>query len=198
MITEGGVSINHRQVTNPESVLVVGQHILKNGLSLLKIGKRNFYIIKWLQLWWKIQTYPSHSQVVPQVGSRTYTFVYTSQTTENGVHSRPQSVSNVIIYIGCLIEGVCVMMGYLISWSAGIKDYHRKPWLPRIISFKNYISWNSYCILLALFLEMRKNSEKGQNKDFWILLYWVSILTLTNTSSVPSGHIRNVIWHWKL
>ncbi|XP_004676581.1 PREDICTED: tyrosine--tRNA ligase, mitochondrial [Condylura cristata] len=50
MITEGGVSINHRQVTNPDSVLVVGQHILKNGLSLLKIGKRNFYIIKWLQL----------------------------------------------------------------------------------------------------------------------------------------------------
>nr|XP_010952405.1 PREDICTED: LOW QUALITY PROTEIN: tyrosine--tRNA ligase, mitochondrial [Camelus bactrianus] len=50
MITEGGVSINHRQVTNPESVLVVGQHILKNGLSLLKIGKRNVYIIKWLQL----------------------------------------------------------------------------------------------------------------------------------------------------
>ncbi|XP_075408013.1 tyrosine--tRNA ligase, mitochondrial [Tenrec ecaudatus] len=50
MITEGGVSINHQQVTNPESVLVVGQHILKNGLSLLKIGKRNFYIIKWLQL----------------------------------------------------------------------------------------------------------------------------------------------------
>ncbi|XP_036313518.1 tyrosine--tRNA ligase, mitochondrial isoform X1 [Pipistrellus kuhlii] len=50
MITDGGVSINHQQVTNPESVLVVGQHILKNGLSLLKIGKRNFYIIKWLQL----------------------------------------------------------------------------------------------------------------------------------------------------
>ncbi|EFB24630.1 hypothetical protein PANDA_004722, partial [Ailuropoda melanoleuca] len=50
MITEGGVSINHKQVTNPESVLVVGQHILKNGLSLLKIGKRNFYVIKWLQL----------------------------------------------------------------------------------------------------------------------------------------------------
>ncbi|XP_007941349.1 tyrosine--tRNA ligase, mitochondrial [Orycteropus afer afer] len=50
MITEGGVSINHKPVTNPESVLVVGQHILKNGLSLLKIGKKNFYIIKWLQL----------------------------------------------------------------------------------------------------------------------------------------------------
>ena len=50
MITKGGVSTNHRQVTDPESILVVGQHILKNGLSLLKIGKRNFYIIKWLQL----------------------------------------------------------------------------------------------------------------------------------------------------
>ena len=50
MITEGGVGINLRHVMNHESVLVFGQHILKNGLSLLKIGKRNFYIIKWLQL----------------------------------------------------------------------------------------------------------------------------------------------------
>lgn len=49
MITEDGISINHRQVTNSETVLVVGQRILKNGLWLLKIGKRNFYIIKWLQ-----------------------------------------------------------------------------------------------------------------------------------------------------
>lgn len=50
MITEGGVSINHQPVTRPESVLVLGQHILRNGLSLLKVGKRNVYIIKWLQL----------------------------------------------------------------------------------------------------------------------------------------------------
>ncbi|XP_039376578.1 tyrosine--tRNA ligase, mitochondrial [Mauremys reevesii] len=49
-ITDGGVSINYIQVTNPETVLVIGQHILKNGVSLLKIGKKNFYIIKWLQL----------------------------------------------------------------------------------------------------------------------------------------------------
>ncbi|XP_054844221.1 tyrosine--tRNA ligase, mitochondrial [Eublepharis macularius] len=49
-ITSGGVSINHMQVTNPDAVLIVGQHILNNGLSLLKIGKRNYYIIKWLQL----------------------------------------------------------------------------------------------------------------------------------------------------
>ena len=80
MITEGGVNINHRQVTNPESVLVLG-HVfpvqgsnphyssnnarsltlcairelldnvyLRMDFLLLKIGKRNFYIIKWLWL----------------------------------------------------------------------------------------------------------------------------------------------------
>ncbi|XP_007428448.1 tyrosine--tRNA ligase, mitochondrial [Python bivittatus] len=49
-ITTGGVSINHIKETNPEAVLILGQHILSNGLSLLRIGKRNHYIIKWLQL----------------------------------------------------------------------------------------------------------------------------------------------------
>nr|XP_006114448.2 tyrosine--tRNA ligase, mitochondrial [Pelodiscus sinensis] len=49
-ITDGGVSINYMQVTNPEAVLVIGQHILKNGVSVLRIGKKNFYLIKWLQL----------------------------------------------------------------------------------------------------------------------------------------------------
>ncbi|XP_071625313.1 tyrosine--tRNA ligase, mitochondrial [Heliangelus exortis] len=49
-ITDGGVSINGIRVTDPETVLVLGQHILKNGVSLLRIGKKNYYIIKWLQL----------------------------------------------------------------------------------------------------------------------------------------------------
>ncbi|NWW98883.1 SYYM protein, partial [Caloenas nicobarica] len=49
-ITYGGVSINGIRVTNPETVLILGQHILKNGVSLLRIGKKNYYIIKWLQL----------------------------------------------------------------------------------------------------------------------------------------------------
>ncbi|XP_076863162.1 tyrosine--tRNA ligase, mitochondrial [Brachyhypopomus gauderio] len=48
MITDGGVWINHQRETNPEQVLVPGRHILSNGLSLLRVGKRNFYIIKWL------------------------------------------------------------------------------------------------------------------------------------------------------
>ncbi|KAG8438647.1 hypothetical protein GDO86_005002 [Hymenochirus boettgeri] len=50
MINLGGVSINHKKVTNPDEVLVYGQHILKNGLSLLRVGKKNFYIVKWLHL----------------------------------------------------------------------------------------------------------------------------------------------------
>ncbi|XP_033018534.1 tyrosine--tRNA ligase, mitochondrial isoform X2 [Lacerta agilis] len=49
-ITGGGVSINHIKVTDPDAVLVLGQHILSNGLSLLRIGKRNYYVVKWLQL----------------------------------------------------------------------------------------------------------------------------------------------------
>ncbi|XP_026550868.1 tyrosine--tRNA ligase, mitochondrial [Notechis scutatus] len=49
-ITVGAVSINHITETNPDAVLILGQHILSNGLSLLRIGKRNYYIIKWLQL----------------------------------------------------------------------------------------------------------------------------------------------------
>ena len=49
MVREGGVSLHNRQVTNPQIVFVVGHHILKNELPLLKIRKRDFYIIKWLQ-----------------------------------------------------------------------------------------------------------------------------------------------------
>ncbi|NXP09401.1 SYYM protein, partial [Thinocorus orbignyianus] len=49
-ITDGGVSVNGIRVTDPETVLILGQHILKNGVSLLRIGKKNYYIIKWLQL----------------------------------------------------------------------------------------------------------------------------------------------------
>ncbi|KAM8974187.1 tyrosine--tRNA ligase, mitochondrial [Pelodytes ibericus] len=50
IITNGGLSINHRKITNPDEVLVVGQHILKNGLSLIKVGRKNFYIVKWMHL----------------------------------------------------------------------------------------------------------------------------------------------------
>ncbi|XP_028815065.1 tyrosine--tRNA ligase, mitochondrial [Denticeps clupeoides] len=50
MVTDGGVWINHQRSSNPEQVLVTGQHVLANGLTLIRVGKRNFYIIKWLKL----------------------------------------------------------------------------------------------------------------------------------------------------
>ncbi|XP_068595856.1 tyrosine--tRNA ligase, mitochondrial [Brachionichthys hirsutus] len=50
IILEGGVRINHMRADKPEQVLTPKIHILSNGLSLLQVGKRNFYIIKWLSL----------------------------------------------------------------------------------------------------------------------------------------------------
>lgn len=50
MITEGGVWINHSRADNPDQVLVPKVHILTNGLSLIRVGKKNYHIIKWLGL----------------------------------------------------------------------------------------------------------------------------------------------------
>ncbi|KAM9351751.1 tyrosine--tRNA ligase, mitochondrial [Symphorus nematophorus] len=50
MVSEGAVWINHKRMDKPEQVLIPKLHILSNGLTLLRVGKRNFYIIKWLSL----------------------------------------------------------------------------------------------------------------------------------------------------
>ncbi|KAG7265072.1 hypothetical protein CRUP_024104 [Coryphaenoides rupestris] len=50
MVTEGAVWINHSRADNPDQVLVPRVHILTNGLSLLRVGKKNYHIIKWLGL----------------------------------------------------------------------------------------------------------------------------------------------------
>lgn len=50
MVSEGAVWINHRRINKPEEVLIPKLHILSNGLMLLRVGKRNFCIIKWLSL----------------------------------------------------------------------------------------------------------------------------------------------------
>ena len=47
-ILGGGFSINFRRCTNPNQCLVLGEHILiKNNISLLRVGKKNFYLIQW-------------------------------------------------------------------------------------------------------------------------------------------------------
>ncbi|XP_070686786.1 tyrosine--tRNA ligase, mitochondrial [Pempheris klunzingeri] len=50
MVLDGAVWINHGRTDQPEQVLIPKLHILSNGLTLLKVGKRNFHIIKWLSL----------------------------------------------------------------------------------------------------------------------------------------------------
>ncbi|XP_047237949.1 tyrosine--tRNA ligase, mitochondrial [Girardinichthys multiradiatus] len=50
MISDGAVWINHKREEKPQQVLIPKLHILSNGLTLLRVGKKNFYIIKWLSL----------------------------------------------------------------------------------------------------------------------------------------------------
>jgi tyrosyl-tRNA synthetase len=48
IITAGGFYINMKRSTNPDEVLVPDVHILSNGISILRVGKKNYYIVKWL------------------------------------------------------------------------------------------------------------------------------------------------------
>uniref|UniRef100_A0A3B3QHD2 Tyrosine--tRNA ligase n=2 Tax=Paramormyrops kingsleyae TaxID=1676925 RepID=A0A3B3QHD2_9TELE len=48
MVKEGAVWLNHCRVDCAEQLISQDNHILANGLTLLRVGKRNFYILKWL------------------------------------------------------------------------------------------------------------------------------------------------------
>ncbi|KAG5274049.1 hypothetical protein AALO_G00158590 [Alosa alosa] len=50
MVQDGGVWINHQRTESPQQVLTPGHHILANGLTLIRVGKKNYYILKWLNL----------------------------------------------------------------------------------------------------------------------------------------------------
>ncbi|XP_030559999.1 tyrosine--tRNA ligase, mitochondrial [Drosophila novamexicana] len=47
IINAGGFYINQKRVQNIAEVITTGIHILRNGVSLLRVGKRNFYIVRW-------------------------------------------------------------------------------------------------------------------------------------------------------
>uniref|UniRef100_A0A023F3D0 Tyrosine--tRNA ligase n=1 Tax=Triatoma infestans TaxID=30076 RepID=A0A023F3D0_TRIIF len=49
IINAGGFYINHNRTKNPEELLVHGVHILPNDVSLLRVGKKNYWIVKWLK-----------------------------------------------------------------------------------------------------------------------------------------------------
>jgi len=48
IINAGGFYINQKRTQNLAEVITTGIHVLKNGLSLLRVGKRNYYIVRWM------------------------------------------------------------------------------------------------------------------------------------------------------
>ncbi|XP_065368744.1 tyrosine--tRNA ligase, mitochondrial [Calliphora vicina] len=49
IIAAGGFYVNQKRSQNIAELVTQGIHVLKNGLTLLRVGKRNFYIVKWLK-----------------------------------------------------------------------------------------------------------------------------------------------------
>ncbi|KAK7070014.1 Tyrosine--tRNA ligase, mitochondrial [Halocaridina rubra] len=49
IITAGGFYVNLCRVNNPDLVLIPGAHVLPSGISVLRVGKKNYYLIKWMQ-----------------------------------------------------------------------------------------------------------------------------------------------------
>ncbi|XP_063961290.1 tyrosine--tRNA ligase, mitochondrial-like [Lytechinus pictus] len=48
IIEDGGLYVNQQRITNPHEVLQKGLHILSNNVTLLRIGKKNYTLIKWV------------------------------------------------------------------------------------------------------------------------------------------------------
>ena len=47
IIRAGGFSINMVKIQNTEETLTHGKHIMANGLSIIRVGKKNYYIVEW-------------------------------------------------------------------------------------------------------------------------------------------------------
>ncbi|KAH9503993.1 hypothetical protein Btru_067507 [Bulinus truncatus] len=47
IIRGGGLYINQQRIAEPDHVLRDGQHILPNDLTLVRVGKKNFYLVRW-------------------------------------------------------------------------------------------------------------------------------------------------------
>ncbi|XP_060521545.1 tyrosine--tRNA ligase, mitochondrial isoform X2 [Cylas formicarius] len=48
IISAGGFSINQRKVQNPSEIFNINAHMLSNKVSLFRVGKRNYYVVKLL------------------------------------------------------------------------------------------------------------------------------------------------------
>lgn len=48
IIPAGGFYINHSKVTNVNEVITPGIHILPNNLTIVRVGKKTYHVVKWL------------------------------------------------------------------------------------------------------------------------------------------------------
>lgn len=49
IISAGGFYVNQKRCQNISEVITNGVHVLKNGITILRVGKRNFYVVRWLK-----------------------------------------------------------------------------------------------------------------------------------------------------
>ena len=47
IISAGGFYVNHVRRQNPDEILMPGHHILPNDTSLVRVGKKNYYVVEW-------------------------------------------------------------------------------------------------------------------------------------------------------
>ena len=47
IIRAGGFSVNMVKIDNTEEILTHGKHIMANGLTIVRVGKKNYYIVEW-------------------------------------------------------------------------------------------------------------------------------------------------------
>ncbi|XP_078042926.1 tyrosine--tRNA ligase, mitochondrial [Augochlora pura] len=48
IIAAGGFYINYQRITNKDEVLVPGIHILQNNVTLIRVGKKSYHVVRWL------------------------------------------------------------------------------------------------------------------------------------------------------
>jgi tyrosyl-tRNA synthetase len=50
IISAGGFYINYKKVTNVNEVIRPNVHILQNNITLLRVGKKTYHIVQWIEL----------------------------------------------------------------------------------------------------------------------------------------------------
>lgn len=48
VISAGGFYLNQVRISNPGEVVIPTVHRMENNITLLRVGKKNYYVVKWL------------------------------------------------------------------------------------------------------------------------------------------------------